>query len=337
MDRVGGNEQGVGQMAWRLARRGHDVTVYCETPWRDEVRAWQGTTWAPLDMIDTSRPGVWALFRCPEYAARLSGDRSRQRAWLVIQDFEYDWEAPYFDRLDRIIPTCPTHRDILLKRYPHFAGRIGEFDNGVKLELLEELEAEGVERNPFRVMFASSPDRGLRTVIQIFRRARETVRNLELHAFYGFSNIEAIIAREGPWPVMEREKALITKMAQETEGVYLHGRVTQRELYRSWLSSGFWLCPTFFREMQATSSKEAQCAGAIPIATPYWGVGDNVRHGVFIVGDPDTDMGIARFAGELVGFVSNLGHCENIRREMMAEARVRCNWETRVDQWEAMA
>src|SRR3990167_6236382 len=336
---VGGNEQGVTEFAHRLVRDGHEVTVYTQTPWSDGPREWRGTKWDYVDNADWSQPGIWVLFRCPQLAANLRTDPDVQPAWLVVQDFEYEWEAPYFDRIDRVLMTCRTHRDIIAARYPSLEPRLFVTSNGVKVDLIEELEAsETFQRNPYKIMFASSPDRGLRTLLHILSRAREVVPSLELHVFYGFNGIDRIAAQQkGGWPAMEQEKALILDLASRTKNVFMRGRVTQRELYREWLTSGIFVACTIFREMSYISGREAQCCGAVPIVTPVWGAGDHVKHGVFVFGDPEEPMIRARFAGELIRMAYDLPRQEAIRREMMVESRKECDWNRFVNQWSAMA
>ena len=337
-DGVGGNEQGVGQISARLSRRGHECTVYCDTPptWNGEPRENDGVVWRHFNQADFSQPGIWVLCRAPEAAINLT--RDDQTVWLVVQDFEYAWTASYFDHIDRILFTCPTHRDLIVKAFPHLESRSVVTSNGVKVELIEKLEAEcGLVRNPLRVIYASSPDRGLRTLLKVFSRAKERNPAMELHAFYGFDNIDAIAARPGGWPPMEREKAAITTMAAKTPGVVLRGRVTQTQLYREWLTSGIMVSATLFQEMSWISGREAQCMGAIPIVTPIWGQADNLRHGVAIVGDPADDMTQARFAGELIRLTSNVGLQNSMRQEMMPDARRAFDWNNYVTQWEEWA
>jgi glycosyltransferase involved in cell wall biosynthesis len=333
---VGGNEQGVGEMAWRLAARGHECNIYCDVPWEEGAREWRGTTWRHFKTCNFQQPGIWLLCRCPQAAAQFAV-RPDQKVWLIVQDFEYDWSADYFDRIDRILFTCQTHYDIIARRHPQLLPKMGLTANGVKVDLIEDLERnEALVRNPHKIIYASSPDRGLRNLLRIFGRAREVLPDLELHAFYGFDGIDAIAKRPGGWPPMEREKALITELAARTAGVQLRGRVTQTQLYREWLTSGMMVyCTTFF-EMSAVALREAQCGGAVPIVSPVWGLGDNLRHGVAIQGDPADEMTIARFTGEVIR-MANPDYQERIRAEMMPDARKAFDWQVYLPQWEEMA
>ena len=333
---IGGNETGVIQMSERLAALGYECAIYCDTPWKNEVRENNGVLWQHFTEADFTLPGIWVLCRAPEAAAKLT--RDDQTVWLVVQDFEYAWPASYFNHIDRILFTCQTHRDLIVKTFPHLESRSVVTSNGVKVELIEKLEAEGgFVRNLHKIMYASSPDRGLRVLLKILSRAREFVPTLELHAFYGFDNIDAIAARPGGWPAMEREKLALTTLAAKTPGCHLRGRITQTELYREWLTSGLTVYCTTFQEMSWISGREAQCMGAIPIATPIWGQYDHMKHGVFVVGDPADEMTQARFVGEIVRLTTNPELAESMRAEMMADSRTWCDWNMFVRQWEELA
>jgi hypothetical protein len=78
---------------------------------------------------------------------------------------------------------------------------------------------------------------------------------------------------------------------------------------------------------------DAQACGAIPITTPIWAIAENVRHGVFIEGDPYTDPLVrARYVAHVVKMADQT-HQDAIRPEMMAWAQDFFNWENFVDQW----
>jgi hypothetical protein len=83
---------------------------------------------------------------------------------------------------------------------------------------------------------------------------------------------------------------------------------------------------------------DAQALGAIPITIPYWAVGENVQHGVFIQGDASTDpLTRARFAFEVAKLACDPEKQESIRHPMMHWARRHFDWERFVDQWEGWA
>jgi glycosyltransferase involved in cell wall biosynthesis len=332
---IGGSETAATEMAWRLARRGHQVTSYapipddCPTPWRD-------TDWRRLEDADFYAPGLWVVFRdatCLDALPKTAG----QEVWLVCQDeVPVGLTAERAAKIDRVLAYCQWHKRHMERHLPDVRGKVCVTSNGLKLDLIRQVESEPTPpRNPKRLMYASSPDRGLLPLLRIFRRAREFVPDLELHCFYGLNNIEKLIEYR---PQFSHYKAFVADLKRELDqpGVNWHGRVSQVELYREWLKSGIWCYPcSGFSETSAITCMEAQALGAIPITCPRAALGENVRHGVFIEGDAHGDpLTRARYVAEIVRLCWYPQAQEDIRREMMPEARARFTWERRVDQWE---
>ena len=95
-------------------------------------------------------------------------------------------------------------------------------------------------RNPKRLIFASSPDRGLLPLLLIFQRAKELVPDLELHVYYGFNNMETAakwIAQRAPnkanKPSAAEYNLAKLRDALDMPGVTVHGRTAQPELARA--------------------------------------------------------------------------------------------------------
>lgn len=325
---IGGSETSHIELARRLAEMGHEVISYTALP--GEPGEWRGVRWRDVSEANLSQEGLWVIYRQPSALKEFEPAEDR-RAWLVCQDVWYpDW-GEETAKAERVMALCRTHQAYLANLAPYLNGSLVLSSNGVRVDLIGQLEP--VERNPRRLIYSSSPDRGLGTLLKIFERAREYVEDLELHIFYGLDNIEKIAAAHGdkrPW----RASFDIVEKAQKTPGVTWHGRVGQRELYQEFMKSGLWVYPTDFSETSCISSMEAQCLGAVPITRPYWGVLDNVKHGVFIEGSPGGDTLVrARYVDAIVRLTASPEGQEAIRQPMMAEARVRCDWQRVAEQW----
>lgn len=331
---IGGSETCATEMAWRLARRGYTVTSYAPIP-RDCPRRWRGTEWLPLEDADFTLPGLWAIFR----DARCLDDLPKtpdQTVWLVCQD-----ESPLgitperAEKIDRVIALCEWHQRHLERMHPFLKGKVTIGSNGIKLDMMREVEPQ--ERNPHRLMYASSPDRGLVPLLSIFKRVREFVPDAELHCFYGLDNIQKIV-KNRPDLLQYRGFATDLKKLLKQPGVTWHGRVGQKQLFREWLKSGIWCYPcSQFPETSCITCMEAQALGAVPVFSPRAALAENVKFGVPVDGDAfDDSLTQARFAAEVVKLCWHKQIQEDIRGPMMAQARAIFGWERQVDQWEAM-
>src|SRR5262249_8987204 len=158
----------------------HEVVSYAPVP-DDCPGEWRNTTWRRFEDCTFAEPGLWILYRCPDVVKQFDLTRTDQRRWLMMQDWDYTWDVEYMEHIERVMVLSQAHANWLIEQRPFLADKMLVTGNGVKLDLIEEVEAEGLPfRNPYRMMFASSPDRGLLHLLRLFSMAREFVPQLEL-------------------------------------------------------------------------------------------------------------------------------------------------------------
>lgn len=335
---IGGSETAAVEMAMRFAKRGYEVFHYSDLPKDDPdfEPEWEGVHWRDLADADLDAMGQWYIFRAPEVGLQIKSIPGR-RYVLVCEDIWYPtWTSEAVAAFDRIFALCPAHRDDMIKRDPTVKDKVLLSSNGINVEAIEAAEAEAPERNPKRLIWTSSPDRGLKEVLDIFERAREYVPDLALDIFYGLDNILTICGGDRtryPWS----ESFALQDRALVMPGVTWRGRIGQTELKRELFASGIWLYPTWFSETSCISCMEAQACGVIPITRPFWAVGHNVRFGgVFIDGQPDEPLIKARYVAAVVAVANNPEAQEKVRAAMMPAGREFFDWENWCDQWEVL-
>ena len=329
---IGGSETSHIEMSNRLSDRGNDVYSYGPTPFKPPTVNPHGVIWSQCKHANPAHEGIWVIYRDPTV---IDGVPEGQTAWLICQDVDYPTlTEERAKKLTRLVGLCETHCRFLKLRYPFAADKVCQSSNGIKSELIAEALKNPPARNPKRLMYASSPDRGLLYLATVFQRAKELMPDLELHVYYGFDNIEKIIDKI---PNVRKKTNEIRRMLDQP-GIEYHGRMGQPELIQEWLKAGIWCHPSSFTETSCITCMDAQALGAIPITTPTWAIGDNVRHGVFIEGDPYVDnLTRARYTLELVKLASDPIRQGAIREEMMPWAQEKYGWEHFVDQWDDWA
>lgn len=332
---IGGSETSHVEMAIRLAAHGHVVTSYTHLPADTGPHTAHGVRWEPLEAAGAlTTPGLWIIYRQPSVGARFTPAPDR-RAWLVCQDVWYpDWKSEDVAKFDRVLALCPRHVAEVAHVDPANAARIALTGNGVNIERSDRVLAEGCTRHPRRLIWTSSPDRGLRELLDIFARAREQVADLELFVFYGMDNIDKICGGDRlrqPWVQSWRQY----DRANAMPGVTWVGRVGQEALAREFASAGIWCYPTWFSETSCISCMEAQVYGAIPITNPIWATGFNVQHGWFVEGTPSDPLVMARYVDAVVRLAVNPDGQQMVRARMMPEARERLDWQGVAQQWDA--
>ena len=113
-------------------------------------------------------------------------------------------------------------------------------------------------KQPLKVIFSSSPDRGLVEAIDIVKLARETSGlDIKLHCFYGTDNMR----KSGQTEWADR----IEKHIKDHDFVVYHGMVKKKELMHHFSTAGTWLYTNHFLETFCITAIEAMCAHTWPI------------------------------------------------------------------------
>ena len=142
-----------------------------------------------------------------------------------------------------------------------------------------------IQRNRFRAINSSSPDRSWPILLNIWPRIKERVPQAELHLFYSFFNWEKIAPHyPGQQELIQKLKNQIKEL--EPLDVVYHGRIDQNQLAEEFLKSGVWAHPTWFSESSCISAMEAQAAGCRIVTSSIAALNETVSNrGILIDGD----------------------------------------------------
>lgn len=332
---IGGSETSIVEMSWRLAEEGHNVTVYAPIK-KSTKPVWRGVKYKRYEEATFNENGIWILYRVPQIIDKFTKRHKGQILWLLWQDWDYPTlTKERSDKVDHHITLCKAHGRYMIDRYPFTQKKLWLSSNGIKRELIEEIEKEKIKRDPFRVMYASSPDRGLKSALQVIKKAREYEPRINFHAFYGFNNLDKLIKGQPDSPMAKDKDEILSLLKQKN--VFFHGRINQKQLMREWFKSSTYLYITNFFETSHISGMEAQACGAIPVFSPIFAQKENIRWGMAVEGAKEDPLTIAKAAGDLVKLVSNKAFQEETRPKMMEWARGRFEWDNFVYQWECEA
>lgn len=125
-------------------------------------------------------------------------------------------------------------------------------------------------KNPNKIVFPSSPDRGLDRAMRILDKVREEFPDLELHAFYGFENMR----KSGPQMTAMADR--MEAMIKERPWVKWHGNTQQEVLAEHLKEAVIWLHPADFIETSCISALEMLCAGTYPVTRALGGLQDTL-------------------------------------------------------------
>ncbi len=278
---IGGSETAVTEVARRLAAEGWAPIVYNSTGPNEGEH--DGVVYANWERFRPDKPSdVFVAWRHPEM---IDEQPNAPERWLWSHDLHMGdrLTADRAEGFTKILGVSPWHAQYLKKVYP-FLEETDYVENGVDLS---RFDVEGIKRNRFRFVYASSPDRGLATLLKFFPMIRKLEPAAELHIFYGWESFLA--SAERTTPDLYRLHAMIMELGSQP-GVVWRGRVPQDELAREFLAADIWAYPTSFLETFCITAVEAMAAG-LQILTTHAG---NIP---YVVGD--AGVTIPGYAGSI--------------------------------------
>jgi glycosyltransferase involved in cell wall biosynthesis len=198
---------------------------------------------------------------------------------------------------------------------------------------------EKLENNPHRVIWGSSPDRGLHWFLSEWGYIREKVPDAEIHIYYGWTPMfmQALEMERaggtfpGKVPDLEGIYQGVEKHKNDP-GVFWHGMVGQEELAESFAKSGVWPYLTRFPEVHCITAMKAQAHGCWPVSTDGFALSETVQYGTKFKPNWDDPKELRRFSTEVVKAMLHPPSKEE-RMEMVRWARTH-TWESRADAWE---
>lgn len=324
---LGGSETAVVRMVQELHREGHRVSVFNQ----NDGEGWYGgVPYIAYQKFNPQDPGAVVIaWRCPELVD--AGEIGKQRyLWA------HDWDTgdrlteTRAERFTAIFVLSEAHKEHMLERYPFLdPEHLWITRNGMDASLFTPHEANGPIARPNRLIYASSPDRGLDNVLTVFTQIRARVPDATLHVFYGWEGYDRMAVH---YPQMREYKAKVLSLLDQP-GVVVRGSVVQTQLALEFLQSNVWLYATAFTETSCQNAMLAQMGGAIPITRPLAALKETVKHGILIEGDVVDPEIQARYVEETVALLQNPERQAEIREPMMKDARTRFAWEPVAREW----
>ena len=217
------------QTARSLAKLGHEVIVFHDTARSGQ---YHGVDYLPTglfpSMVCSLEHDVLVSWDNP-HAFRFA-DRSRLHV-LAIQ--LNDAQIGIYDyAIDKYFHPSEWHVERFLKLYPEMTKEkcLPRFTNGID----PKRYIKEVEREPHRVIYSSSPDRGLHHLLRMWPEIRQEVPDAELHIFYEMDKWLSIVdsaAQQGVQIVTSEVGKLIKGYKENPpEGVTFRGGVGQAQL-----------------------------------------------------------------------------------------------------------
>jgi glycosyltransferase involved in cell wall biosynthesis len=306
---LGGSETAAVRLANALSELGHVVTVYGDV----EEGCFRDVVFRNVAVFDPTveRHAVIAS-RLPEvFDWPLNCDR--RLLWLHDTDCGDRLTPARADRIDAVLTLSGWHEQHVADLYPFLNGKVARIRNGIDLRRFDE---DAGERRR-RVVYTSSPDRGLDILLELWPRVREQVPDAELA--YCSSPFYEVVADQNPR--IGEHRARCRELEKNCDGVERLGSLSQPDLAKLLAESMVWTHPSWctpadipFNETSCIAALEAQAAGCAIVASAWGALPETVRDPGILVDRLDDEPAEAwreRFAAALVDALTS----ETLQRE----------------------
>jgi len=327
---LGGSESAVVFMARELARRGHQASVFCQCERRGE---YDGVSYRDLtEFAEFVEGGSCDVFICCRHLRGLTAPIRSKVNLLWNHDLMLKQVAPHvmslMFKVDRLFVLSEFQKSQFMRHLSVPEDRYVVTRNGVDLNVVDEAIA-GVEREPYRLLYTSRPERGLDVLLDLWPELKRRRPEAEL-AIAHYENPAADAQMAGYLEALRRA-------AEQLPDVELLGPLSKRDLYREIARSALVVYPSTFPEVSCISALEAAACGTPMVASRYCALKESVADGetgVLVPGDPRSEAYAEAFVGAVAGLLAD----EARRAEMGSAARRRIEqryqWATIAAEWE---
>ncbi len=326
---IGGSEEAVIYLSRELARRGYKVTVYGDP--QEDAGEYDGVTykqWYELNIKDEFN--ILIIWRAIGF---IDNALSAKQTYLWMHDVPANpsFTEERMKKIDKIFVLSQFHRSLLRM-----------YKDKKLIEVPEEkvfVTANGIlpvvinkkwERDPYKIIYSSSYDRGLVYLLNMWPDIKKEVPEAHLEIFYGWNLYDTVHANN---PARARWKAQMQELMGQ-DGITERGRVGHTELNKEFATSGIWAYSCAFEEISCISGMRAQSTGAIPVVTNYAALKETVQYGVKVDADITDFDGQEKYEKELIAMLKDTKQQEEIRGEMMSWAQEKFLWSKVAESWD---
>jgi SAM-dependent methyltransferase len=264
-DDLGASEEMVVKVAEAWTRQGCDVVVHQNGASQRTVNgvAYRERS-VPPDVRD-----LLVLFKTTDHSNIKAGAKVFWTTDLPAPGMSASFLPPrVVDDLDAVVCISEYHRQELLKACPWLPpDKVWQHWLGIDQEEINSARAHA--KVPGRVLYASSYDRGLGALLEMWPKVRKQVPIAELHVTYGWDfwkRSEAVVS-ESVAESMRQERARLEKLLLQP-GVVDRGRLGRSEFLRELGEATVWAYPCTGGELCCKTALEAQAAGCRPVVVP---------------------------------------------------------------------
>ncbi len=266
---MGASEKMVILMASNLVSQGYNVTVYCACSTPNVIV--NGVKWMHTANFN---PDLYrdflVIWRAPRILEAVPFRAGKIFVWMHDVGSNAWWTPPVLARIDKVMFLSQFQRSL----HPAVPDdKVYITRNAIDFDL----QIYKGEPRTKKIIYCSSPDRGMKTAIQQFKRSGLARLGYTLHLFYSFTKVFKINAMKQGYTFIP-EEGLERNMYEywdecmelcDGKTVIYRGRVGWDVLATEFKTAEIWFYPTKFDEISCVSAMEAMAAGCKVVATKY--------------------------------------------------------------------
>lgn len=264
---IGGSEEAIIWLSRLLAKKGWNVEVFNNCGHKEQV--FDGVKYKPFWSWNTRDKYdaviLWRSLKMLDY--EINCDNVFVDLHDVIPAGELNEQR--VKKVKKIFVKSDFHRSL----FPHVPDdKFIIVPNGIDFGLFEGEH----EKDKYLMINTSSPDRGLRGLVEMYGEVKKKVPNAKLAWAYGWDVWD--IVHKGDEEKMKWKADTIELMRKE--GVIDLGRIGHDKVAELYKKAAVFAYPTEFAEIDCISMTKAMAAGAIPVCTDFAALGS--KKGVFV-------------------------------------------------------
>lgn len=241
----------------------------------------------PTKIVISRSPS--SFIRVNDLITKGGGDPARHPKVLWLQDTVYsDLNAEVADQYESIVTVSNWHKELTVVGHglrPDQTDKVKVAYNFLQREHFEEAALKGWRsgvggvagagaevnvKQPYHFIWASSPDRGLIKLLQLWPRILEKYPEATLSIFYGWKGAARLGAgHDAAWNQRYLTMRRQYEPLRHQKGVAEVGLVNHLRLASEYMKASVWGYSTTFAETGCLSAAKARAAGAVPVTSAY--------------------------------------------------------------------
>lgn len=328
---IGGSETAAIWMAREMSKFGYQVKVFADPATDHMDSSGDDVEYIHWSKYEKFAKSTWIDFlissrTCDPFNKLLHG--YRKYVWIhdvfINSDRNYNCHV---DKVDYFLTLSDWHKDFVHQHHNIPLNKILVTTNGVDPTRYEKQ----IEKIPGQIIYSSSPDRGLDTLLYCSDFIKQHVPHLKIIVAYGFENWQkAVLWRKDPGEIalMDSIKAQLDKPHVE----YV-GRIDQKKLAELQMQSSLWAYPTRFHETNCITSIENGFAKNPILATKLAGLITTVKDGgILLDGDAYTTEYRQKFIEQAIKLLTEKDYW-NYWSEQSYNRMQKFTWANVAKQW----